>query len=213
MLVAPSDHVIDDHAAFHAAIDTGATAAERGHLVTFGITPAHAETGYGYIHRGAKIANAPGTFKVSRFVEKPDRLTAERLLADGNYFWNSGMFLFSPASYVEELSAHAPWASDFPVNDLIRHNLINKASKPAGKVAELLAYFRVSTPEAWAQQWLVPRASFRASPAYKSSPQAAVRESNASVVSAKARRRFFEAHAPRACVRCGDCFRFIKSAL
>lgn len=108
MLIAPSDHVIDDRAAFHAALRTGATPAQRGHLVTFGITPAHAETGYGYIHRGDEIADAPGSFRVAQFVEKPDRATAETLLKDGNYFWNSGMFLLSPENYLEELSAHAP---------------------------------------------------------------------------------------------------------
>ena len=79
MLIAPSDHVIDDVAAFHAALRTGARAAEQGCLVTFGITPAHAETGYGYIHRGEQIAGAPGAFKVARFVEKPDRATASWL--------------------------------------------------------------------------------------------------------------------------------------
>lgn len=73
----------------------------------------------------------------------------------------------------KELATHASWAAEFPVQDLVRHNLIQRTSTKAEKVAALLAYFRVSTPDAWEQYWLVPRASFRASPAYASSPHAA----------------------------------------
>ncbi len=108
MLLAPSDHVIDDLAAFHDAIKIAAAAAESGNLVTFGITPMHAETGYGYIQCAAPIAGIDGAFSVARFVEKPARDIAEALLRNGNYFWNSGMFLFSPAAWLEELSRHAP---------------------------------------------------------------------------------------------------------
>jgi mannose-1-phosphate guanylyltransferase / mannose-6-phosphate isomerase len=108
MLVAPSDHVIDDPSAFHEAIRLAAAAAERGWLVTFGITPLHAETGYGYIQRGEPVESAPGAFSVARFIEKPGREKAKELLADGGFFWNSGMFLFSPETWLEELSRHAP---------------------------------------------------------------------------------------------------------
>jgi mannose-1-phosphate guanylyltransferase / mannose-6-phosphate isomerase len=108
MLLAPSDHVIDDLAAFHDAIRTAVGAAQRGHFVTFGIVPTRVETGYGYIQCSKELERVPGAFAVARFVEKPDRATAERLIANGRYFWNSGMFLFSPSAYLEELSKHAP---------------------------------------------------------------------------------------------------------
>ncbi len=108
MLLAPSDHVIDDLAAFHHAIEIAAAAAGSGNLVTFGIAPVHAETGYGYIHRAAPLAGIAGAFSVARFIEKPSREVAQKLLEDGNYFWNSGMFLFSPAAFLEELSRYAP---------------------------------------------------------------------------------------------------------
>jgi mannose-1-phosphate guanylyltransferase/mannose-1-phosphate guanylyltransferase/mannose-6-phosphate isomerase len=108
MLLAPSDHVIDDVPGFLAAVGLGARAAAGGSLVTFGITPKRAETGYGYIKRAACIADVPGVFAVEAFVEKPDRATAERFVANGDYFWNSGMFLFSPGAYLQELSQFAP---------------------------------------------------------------------------------------------------------
>jgi mannose-1-phosphate guanylyltransferase/mannose-6-phosphate isomerase len=108
MLLAPSDHVIDDAPGFLASVQLGARAAAQGRLVTFGIQPHRPETGYGYIRRGRELETAPGAFKVAGFVEKPQRATAEGFIADGNYFWNSGMFLFSPRLYLEELSRHAP---------------------------------------------------------------------------------------------------------
>jgi mannose-1-phosphate guanylyltransferase/mannose-6-phosphate isomerase len=108
MLVAPSDHVIDDHLAFHEALRTGMAVAESGRLATFGITPLRAETGYGYIERAEPLDGIPGAFAVARFVEKPKRQQAEELLAEGTCFWNSGMFLFSPETWLEELSRYAP---------------------------------------------------------------------------------------------------------
>ncbi|SDH36417.1 MULTISPECIES: mannose-1-phosphate guanylyltransferase/mannose-6-phosphate isomerase [unclassified Duganella] len=107
MLVLPADHVIGDVPAFHAAIDQAAEAARNGALTTFGIVPTAPETGYGYIHAGAALAQ-PGAFAVDRFVEKPDRDTAAGFLAAGNYYWNSGMFLFRAAAYLEELQAFQP---------------------------------------------------------------------------------------------------------
>ena len=108
MLLAPSDHVIDDVPGFLTAVGLAARAAAGGRLVTFGISPSRPETGYGYVKRGAEIKSAPGAFAVGGFVEKPDRATAERFVANGEYFWNSGMFLFSPKLYLEELSRYAP---------------------------------------------------------------------------------------------------------
>ena len=106
MLVLPADHVITDRAAFLAAVSAAAAQAAEGALVTFGVVPTAPETGYGYIHRGAA---AGGTcYAVDRFVEKPDRDTAQAFVADGGYYWNSGMFLFRAESYLDELRAYAP---------------------------------------------------------------------------------------------------------
>jgi mannose-1-phosphate guanylyltransferase / mannose-6-phosphate isomerase len=109
MLVTPSDHRIDDVPAFLAAVDRAAAAAARaGFLVTFGVTPERAETGYGYIERGKKLGGADGAFAVARFVEKPDAATAERYFKSGEFFWNSGIFLFPAALYLSELERLRP---------------------------------------------------------------------------------------------------------
>ena len=107
MLLLPADHLINDVPAFHAAVAEGLKAVAQGRLVTFGIVPDAPHTGYGYIQRGAALEEA-AAHEVARFVEKPDAATAERLLASGDYFWNSGMFLFSAAQFVEELGRYRP---------------------------------------------------------------------------------------------------------
>ena len=106
LLVMPSDHVIQDVPAFRAAIDAAVPLVEEGWLVTFGITPTAPDTGYGYIRRGEALA--PGIERVERFVEKPDRATAEAYLAEGCYSWNGGIFLFRADTYLAELGRHAP---------------------------------------------------------------------------------------------------------
>ncbi|MDP7668530.1 MAG: mannose-1-phosphate guanylyltransferase/mannose-6-phosphate isomerase, partial [Rhodospirillales bacterium] len=106
MLVMPSDHVIEDAAAFRRAVESAIPAAVAGALVTFGINPSWPEIGYGYIEAGAAWPDAEGCFAVKRFVEKPDRATAETWLARGGFHWNSGIFLFSAESFIAEL-AHA----------------------------------------------------------------------------------------------------------
>ncbi len=106
LLVLAADHLIQDIAAFHASILTALPLAEAGKLVTFGIVPTHPETGYGYIERGGVCGE--GGFAVSRFVEKPDLATARNYLASGEYFWNSGMFLFRASRYLEELERFQP---------------------------------------------------------------------------------------------------------
>lgn len=108
ILLLPSDHVITDTAGFHAAAKTAAAAAKNGALVTFGMTPQKPETGYGYIQRGDPLAQAPGCFKVARFVEKPEAAKAEAMLNEGGWLWNSGMFLFSARAYLRELSRLQP---------------------------------------------------------------------------------------------------------
>lgn len=102
MLLLPSDHVIADVAAFHAAAEIAAAAALKGNLVTFGIKPSEPNTGYGYIKRGVQLPGVGGAYKVDCFVEKPDRATAERYLAEGGYSWNSGMFVFRAQTLLDE---------------------------------------------------------------------------------------------------------------
>jgi mannose-1-phosphate guanylyltransferase len=106
LLVLPSDHVFADAAAFHTAVAQAAAVAQAGHLVTFGIVPSHPETGYGYIQAGAALTE--GGMQVARFVEKPNRDTAQSYLDAGGYFWNSGMFLFKASAYLDELATHNP---------------------------------------------------------------------------------------------------------
>lgn len=108
MLVLPADHVITDVIAFEAAVRRASVAAEQGKLVTFGIEPTHAETGYGYIQSGDSTNTAEGCFEVARFVEKPDAATAQQYMEAGNFYWNSGMFLFKPAVFLSELQKYAP---------------------------------------------------------------------------------------------------------
>lgn len=106
LLVLAADHLIKDVEAFQTCIQTALPLAQNGKLVTFGIVPTHAETGYGYIEQGIDVGI--GGFKVSRFVEKPDLVTAQEYLANGSYFWNSGMFMFRANRYLEELETYRP---------------------------------------------------------------------------------------------------------
>jgi mannose-1-phosphate guanylyltransferase/mannose-6-phosphate isomerase len=105
LLILPADHVISDVAAFQAAVAAGRAASEAGSLVTFGVVPDRVETGYGYIRRGSAVGAA---FKVERFVEKPDAATARVYLDSGEYYWNSGMFMFRASAYLAELGRQAP---------------------------------------------------------------------------------------------------------
>ena len=107
LLVLSADHLIAQPEALRAAVDKAAVAAERGHLVTFGINPDHPSTGYGYI-KVRQDEVSPGVNAVEQFVEKPDLTAAEGFLAAGDYRWNAGMFLFRADRYLEELSRHAP---------------------------------------------------------------------------------------------------------
>ena len=105
LLVLPADHVIRDIALFQQAVRTALPAAQQGQLVTFGIVPNAPETGYGYIQRGAPQGAVYG---IARFVEKPDLERARQFLAAGDYYWNSGMFLFRAGRYLAELTRLAP---------------------------------------------------------------------------------------------------------
>ena len=105
LLVLAADHVIDDKNAFQQSVNQASTLAEQGKLVTFGIVGNKPETGYGYIKRGEQYQAG---FVVDRFVEKPNEATAQDYIKSGNYYWNSGMFLFKASRYLEELNAFRP---------------------------------------------------------------------------------------------------------
>jgi mannose-1-phosphate guanylyltransferase/mannose-6-phosphate isomerase len=105
LLVLAADHLIDDTSAFQTSVIKALPFAKDGKLVTFGIVPMVPETGYGYIKAGQPQGEA---FTVAQFVEKPDLNTAQGYLASGDYYWNSGMFLFKASRYLEELKKHSP---------------------------------------------------------------------------------------------------------
>jgi mannose-1-phosphate guanylyltransferase/mannose-6-phosphate isomerase len=110
ILVLPADHVLGDLNAFQTAIRRALPAAVAGKLVAFGTVARTPETGYGYIRRlpGAVTTIAPEVFPIEQFVEKPDLKRAQEFVASGDYFWNSGMFLFGARRYLTELAVHAP---------------------------------------------------------------------------------------------------------
>jgi len=140
LMVLPADHVITDGAAFRAAIADAADEAEDGALVTFGIVPQYAHTGYGYIEADSQGgAAAP----VASFIEKPELATAQSFLKDGRHFWNSGMFLFRADSYLEQLGLHAPdmlaacqaaMQKSEPDSDFVRPNKESFLACPADSV-------------------------------------------------------------------------------
>ncbi|WP_370979204.1 mannose-1-phosphate guanylyltransferase/mannose-6-phosphate isomerase [Agaribacterium sp. ZY112] len=105
LVVLPADHLIKNLDAFHQALDLAIAKAERGSLVAFGIVPNKPETGYGYIHaNGAESEGAA----INKFVEKPDLKTAQAYVESGEYFWNSGMFVFKAQTFIEELNEYEP---------------------------------------------------------------------------------------------------------
>ena len=107
IFICPSDHIIEPVEKFARYARQAETAAKAGSIVTFGIKPSRPETGYGYIKKGGKPSADGGVFKVEKFAEKPDAKTAEKYLADGNYYWNSGMFAFTIGTMLAEFKAHA----------------------------------------------------------------------------------------------------------
>jgi len=135
LLVAPSDHVLPDTAAFHAAVETGLQAVAKGQLVTFGITPPHPETAYGYL----ELATAPngGPVPLKKFVEKPCAERAAEMVADGSFLWNAGIFLFKASDILNAFETHAP-ALIPPVTDALDTGHVD------------LGFCRLG-PEAWAQ--------------------------------------------------------------
>lgn len=105
LLVLPADHVIKNSSAFQEAVASACQLAAENFLVTFGIQPSHPETGYGYIQKGTPLKNG---FRVKQFVEKPNLTVAQNYLASGEYFWNSGMFLFRASNFIKEVETFAP---------------------------------------------------------------------------------------------------------
>jgi mannose-1-phosphate guanylyltransferase/mannose-6-phosphate isomerase len=107
IFVMAADHIIENEQSLHKALTTAAPAAALGQLMTFGITPRFAATGYGYIARGAENSRTPGCYAINQFVEKPDALRAQNYLQSGDWLWNAGMFLFRADCYLHELRTAA----------------------------------------------------------------------------------------------------------
>src|SRR5690606_2291365 len=106
MLVLPADHVVAGQQAFRQALALATVAAEKGEMVLFGVPATRPETGYGYIHGAADKALPESVARVARFVEKPDAKRATEYVKSGDYYWNSGMFLFRASRFLEELKQH-----------------------------------------------------------------------------------------------------------
>lgn len=106
LLVLPADHAIKDQAKFRRSINTAKKLAEKELLVTFGIPPNRPETGYGYIKFSKKLINK--AYSIDKFIEKPNLNLAKKYFKSGNYWWNSGMFMFKAETFLQEIKASAP---------------------------------------------------------------------------------------------------------
>lgn len=106
IIVVPSDHLIKDINSFNQTVEEGKKIAEQGYIVTFGIKPSYPETGYGYININDEAIG--DGYKVNRFVEKPTKSTAEEYIANGKFYWNSGIFMFKPSVLMNELKLCSP---------------------------------------------------------------------------------------------------------
>ena len=136
MLVAPSDHVLPDTAAFGAAVQAATAAAQEGQLITFGIQPDRPETGYGYLELSEGLAeDLTGPVPLRRFIEKPDADTARDMVATGTFLWNAGLFLFKVSTILEAFRAHAP-------------DLVEPATRAVAEAQTDLGFLRLA-PEPW----------------------------------------------------------------
>ncbi len=108
LLILPADHLIRDLAEFHTVLEHARKQAVQGHPATFGIVPTAPETGYGYIEKGAAVGEGGKAFGIKAFKEKPDQKTAETYFSSGNFYWNSGMFLFPAKRFLSDIGEHAP---------------------------------------------------------------------------------------------------------
>ncbi len=142
ILILPADHLIQDTEAFTAAIAAGAVAARDGAIVTFGMAPDHPATGYGYIRQGAPWdAAAPGVYRSTEFLEKPDAETAARYIAEGGVHWNAGIFLVRADVWLTECAAHEPGAVQ-PVREAVAAaaadlDFLRLAAEPFGRAANI----------------------------------------------------------------------------
>ena len=136
LLVAPSDHVIPDSAAFHSAVARGVEAVKAGQLVTFGITPDRPETGYGYLKLAEPVDGSGQAIPLHAFVEKPDEVRASAMIAGGDHLWNAGIFLFAAKDILAAFETHAPELIS-PVRDAVDHAVTD------------LGFIRLD-PKAWA---------------------------------------------------------------
>ena len=135
LLVAPSDHVIPDVEAFHEALACGLDAVANGKIVTFGITPTRAETGYGYLElSGASNGDA---VELLRFVEKPDAVRAQQMLDAGNFLWNAGIFMFRAGDIISAFEKYSP-------------ELVEPVMGALGDIKPDLDFLRLD-PDAWAR--------------------------------------------------------------
>lgn len=141
LLVMPADHAIENREAFGDAIALASRVARAGWLVTFGVTPHRPETGYGYIECGEPIQQISGSFRIASFREKPDLATAVHYLESGRYWWNSGMFLFRAATFLEELRAFDPV--------ILRHVESALAGSPARNTTRRGRTYRMLDPESF----------------------------------------------------------------
>lgn len=121
MLILPADHLIQNPSVLHQALQEAIKVAQSEQLTTFGITPTHPETGYGYIAYGQ--AYTQKSFRIQKFVEKPDLKTAQQYIDSGNYLWNSGMFVFKAHTYLNELKQHRPDIYQACINTIDRYTL------------------------------------------------------------------------------------------
>ncbi|MDA9940626.1 mannose-1-phosphate guanylyltransferase/mannose-6-phosphate isomerase [Planktomarina temperata] len=137
LLVAPSDHVIPDTSAFHAAIRVGLSHVQNRKMVTFGIKPTHPETGYGYLKLSTDRLDDYGSSNLKTFVEKPNVQNAKQMLEAGHYLWNAGIFLFRAQYMIDAFRTYAPETLDF-------------VSKAVTDASEDLGFLRLA-PEPWSE--------------------------------------------------------------
>ena len=141
MLVLPADHLIEPQAEFAQAVARATPAAQQGRIVTFGMVPTRAETGYGYIEFEQEFQAFEGVHAVQQFVEKPAQALAEQLLAGGRHLWNAGIFMFTAGTMLSEFAVHAP--------DVLAQ--VEAAFSAADRVAGGGAHSLVLNPEAFAR--------------------------------------------------------------
>ena len=127
LIISPADHLIIQAENFAATIETAISSAEKGRIATIGIAPTRPDTGYGYIEVDSKNENKPNaTFEVKQFREKPDLSTAKSFLEDGNFFWNSGIFIWKASTVIEALKNFQPNLHELFTKDLSPYNTSNE---------------------------------------------------------------------------------------